>query len=354
MKTQLRNHVAALVLLAPVAAVFTALPSAALAQPATPQVRGLEVTSDNGIHPGSRLRFTLRGSPHAQASIHIRGVQGRIPLREVERGVYTGRYVIARGDRIEEGSRIRALLRHGNREVAVNYSIPEGLGNVAAASPRSRGDRDRGNVASADNRPPVITNMAPREGDRVRGGPATVVSGEFRDPGGSGIDPDSVRILLSGRNVTRHAQITPEAFVYRGPLPPGPQTVDITARDHAGNTVRRSWSFDVASGPATVPIQILSHPNNGQVDGNGTHVRGRTAPFAFVDVKVNAVPPFVGQFGVAQQVFARRLQADANGNFDFDFSSPIPVPGTRYEVSMAASKADVTTEARLVLIQGQG
>ena len=166
MKTQLRNHVAALVLLAPVAAAFTALPSTALAQPATPQVRGLEVSSDNGIHPGSRLRFTLRGSPHAQASVRIRGVQGRIPLREVERGVYVGRYVIARNDQIEEGSRIRAMLRHGNREAVANYSIPEGLGNVAAAPSRARGDR--GNVASADNRPPLITNMAPREGDRVR------------------------------------------------------------------------------------------------------------------------------------------------------------------------------------------
>ena len=162
-----------------------------------------------------------------------------------------------------------------------------------------------------------------------------------------------MRILLSGRNVTPEAQVTPQSFTFRAALPPGRHTVDVTARDRAGNAVRRSWSFDVASGPATVPIQILSHANNGQVDGSA-HVRGRTAPFASVSVKVHAVPPIVGQFGVAQQVFSQTLQADANGHFDFSFTSPFTVPGTRYDVLMVASKADVTTEAKLVLYQRQG
>ena len=118
--------------------------------------------------------------------------------------------------------------------------------------------------------------------------------------------------------------------------------------------MRRSWSFEVASGPTHVPIQILSHVNNGQVEGSVTHIRGRTAPMATVDVRVDAVPPLVGQFGVAQNVFSRRVQADASGNFEFSFTSPFRVPGTRYDVAMTASKADVTTEARLVLFQRQG
>ena len=42
-------------------------------------------------------------------------MQSSIPLREVERGVYVGRYTIARSDRIEEGAPIRASLRSGNR-----------------------------------------------------------------------------------------------------------------------------------------------------------------------------------------------------------------------------------------------
>ena len=435
MKAQLRNQVAALFLLAPAAVAFTALPASVLAQPATPEVRSLEVTSDNGVNPGSRLRFKLEGSPHAQASVRIRGVRSSIPLREVERGVYVGRYTIARSDRIEEGAPIRASLRHGNRTGSASYTVPAGLTSVAVAPPppplrierfqvmglervepgtelKFMIDGMPGAVASVDlpgvpnnvqlreirpghyegsytirradnlnvsaplvaslragdrvvtanlaapppagdNRPPVIANLSPREGDTVNAAGPTVVSGSFEDRGGTGVDPASVRILLSGRNVTPDAQVTAQSFTLRAALPTGRHTVDVTAKDRAGNAVRRSWSFDVASGPATVPLQVLSHSNNGQVDGSVTHVRGRTAPFASVNVKVHAVPPIVGQFGVAQQVFSQTMQADANGHFDFNFTSPFPVPGTRYEVLLVASKADVTSETRLVLYQRQ-
>ena len=435
MKAQLRNHVAALFLLAPVAITFTALPSTVAAQPATPEVHALQVTSDHGLAPGSRLHFRLEGTPRAKASIRIRGARSMIPLTETSRGVYTGRYVIARNDRIEEGDKIRAIIRRGNRTVTASYDIPAGIGNVASAPPpppvrierfqvdaldrldpgteirftivgvpgatafvdlpgvpnnvalrevrpgqyegtyvvRRRdtldptgpvvatlrvGDRAvTMNLAqplvAADNRPPAITNVTPREGDTVAG-PATVISGSFRDRGGAGVDPNSVRIMLSGRNVTSDAQVTSDSFSYRAPLPAGRHTVDVVARDKAGNTVRRSWSFDVASAAAPVAIQILSHVNNGQVDGRVTHVRGRTAPMAEVNVRVDAVPPLVGQFGVAQNVLTRTIQADANGNFDFSFNSPFPVPGARYDVSMRAHKADVTTDAKLVLYQRQG
>lgn len=437
MKAQLRSQVAALFLLAPAALTFTVLPTAAIAQPATPEVRSLEVTSDDGVDPGSRLRFRLEGTPRAKATVRIRGIRSVIPLREVERGVYVGRYTVARSDRIEEGAPIRASLRHGNRTGSASYTIPAGLTQVAAAPPppplrierfhvagleriepgteltfvidgmpgaaafvdlpgvannlrlrEVRPGRYEGRytirradnmdlsapvvaslragervvtanvvappVARGDSLPPVIANLSPREGDTVASGPATVVSGNFEDRGGSGVDPASVRIVLSGRNVTADAQVTPQSFTYRGALPPGRHTVDVRARDRAGNAMHRSWSFDVASVPASVAIQILSHSNNAQVEGGTTHVRGRTAPFASVSVKVHAVPPVVGQFGVAQQVFSQVLQADANGHFDFNFASPFPVPGTRYEVSMVASKADVTAEARLVLYQRQG
>jgi hypothetical protein len=436
MKRQLRTHVTALCLLAPTALALTALPATVMAQPAL-EVNSLQVTSDNGVNAGSRLQFTLRGTPNASAVVRIRGVREPIQLREVERGLYTGRYTVARNDEIDAGDKIRAILRRGNRTVTASYDVPEGLGNAPVArAPAAlrierfeasaleriepgaemrfvvegmpgatalvdlpgvddnvqlrevrpgryegsytirRADRLNPNgpvvatlragnrfvtanldhpLVAGDNRPPVIADLSPREGEVIPGGPATVVSGRFGDARGSGVDPESVRIMISGRNVTRDAEVNPRSFSYRGPLPPGKHTVDVTARDRAGNTVRRTWSFDVAAAaPANVSIQILSHTNNGQVDGNVQHVRGRTAPYATVNVRVDAVPPVVGQFGVAQQVFSRTMQADAGGNFAFDFSSPFPVPGTRYDVQMTSSKADVTNEARLVLFQRQG
>jgi hypothetical protein len=440
MKAQLRNHVAALFLLAPVAGALTALPTVAMAQAGSPEVSSLQVTSDHGLAPGSRLHFRLEGTPRAKASIRIRGAQAMIPLAERSPGVYVGRYVIARSDNIQEGDAVRAIMRRGNRTVTASYEVPAGLGNVAAApsapppplplrierfqvaaldriqpgveirftlegvpgaavsvdlpgmandvalretrpghyegsytvrradtintagpvvATLRMGDRAvTMNLAqplvAADTRPPQLTNVSPREGETLPGAAATTISGNFNDRGGTGVDPRSVRIVISGRNVTDDAHVTPESFSLRTPLPPGRHTVDVQARDNAGNAIRRSWSFDIASGPATVPIQILSHVNNGQVDGNVTHVRGRTAPNAVVQVRVDAIPPMVGQFGVARNVFSRAVEADSNGHFEFSFVSPFPLPGARYDVAMTANKADVTTEAKLVLFQRQG
>ncbi|HSH90464.1 MAG TPA: hypothetical protein VK996_10805 [Ramlibacter sp.] len=432
MKSRLRGHVAALLLL-PAAVAVSAVPAAVHAQTSSPEIRSLQVNSDNGINPGSRLRFTLHGSPKGRANIRIQGVREAIPLKETSRGVYTGRHVIARADRIDENDKIRATLSRGNKTITASYDIPPGLGNVALARSALKIDRfavttqdriepgaelrmvvegvpgatvsvdlpglpnplrlrevrpghyeakytirraDRLDVSGPvlatmrsgervvtsslaqplggpDTRAPVITSLAPREGEMVAAG-AVVVSASFDDHGGSGVDPQTVRVLLSGRDVTPGAQVSAQSFSYGGALPPGRHTVDVTARDRAGNAMRRSWTFDVASGPSTVPLQILSHSNNGQVEGSLTHVRGRTAPFASVNVNVQALPPAGPQVQVARQLFLQTVQADANGNFDFRFASPFAMPGTRYDIAMVASKADVRTEARLVLFQGQG
>ncbi len=204
-------------------------------------------------------------------------------------GHYEGRYTIRRSDTLDPSAPIVAKLRSGERVTTANLERP----------------------AFADTRPPAVVNISPREGETIASGPATVVSGDFEDRGGSGVDPASVRILLSGHNVTGETEVSPQSFSYRGPLLPGHHTVDVT-------------------------------------------VRGRTAPFADVEVRVDAVPPVVGQFGVARRVLARTIRADANGYFEFTFNSPVPIPGTRYEISMVASKAHVTAEAHLVLYQRQG
>jgi hypothetical protein len=265
--------------------------------------------------------------------VDLPGMANDVALRETRPGHYEGSYTVRRADTINTAGPVVATLRMGERAVTMNLPQP---------------------LVAADTRPPQLTNVSPREGETLPGAPATTISGNFNDRGGTGVDPRSVRIMISGRNVTDDAHVTPESFSLRTPLPPGRHTVDVQARDNAGNAIRRSWSFDIASGPATVPIQILSHVNNGQVDGNVTHVRGRTAPNAVVQVRVDAIPPMVGQFGVARNVFSRAVEADSNGHFEFSFVSPFPLPGARYDVAMTASKADVTTEAKLVLFQRQG
>lgn len=323
-----------------VAAVYDLPPGlrdVASAPPPPLRIERFQVTALERVQPGADISFTVEGAPGAVAFVDLPGVAGNVPLREVRPGRYEGTYTIRRADRLDPNGPVVATLRAGNRAVTANLNHP-----LVVA--------DRG---EPDQRAPVVRDLTPREGEVVAGA-STVVSGRFGDRGGSGVDPNSVRIMLSGRNVTDDADINPRSFTYRAALPAGRHTVDVTARDRAGNAIRRSWSFEVASAPSNVPIQILSHTNNAQVDGSVAHVRGRTAPYASVAVRVDAVPPVVGQFGVARQVFSRTLQADREGDFEFSFSSPFPLPGTRYDVQMTATKADVTNEARLTLFQRQG
>lgn len=438
----LRSPVAALMLLLPGAFTLTALPATAIAQPALPEVRSLEVRTDGDLRPGSRLNFRAVGTPRAKTVVRVRGLRERIALRETAPGVYVGRYTIKRGDVVQDDREVRVSLRVRNRTATAGYTLAEVMAAppvanvpppvVVPTAPPLRIERfgvtpleriepgaelrfaldgapggtvvvdlpgvandvglrevrpghyeggytlrradnlnpsrpivatlrvgDRVVTASlavpvvqADNRPPQIVNLSPREGDAVPGGPSIQVSAHFEDRGGSGVDPASVRIMVSGRNVTQDAQVTPTAVSYRASLPPGRHTVDITARDRAGNAMRREWSFEVAAAvPATVPLQILNHGHNGGVEGGSTVVQGRTAPFAAVEAKVDAIAPVPGGFNVAQQVYAQTLQADGNGNFSFSFSPRFPIPGTRYEVSLASTKAGVKSDTRLTLYQ---
>ena len=204
----------------------------------------------------------------------------------------------------------------------------------------------------------MLRNLTPREGEAVIDRATISISATFDDAGGVGVDPKSVQIRVSGRNVTADSDITAQFFTYRADLPPGRHTVDVSARDRAGNAVRKSWTFDVVvpvgAMPVTLPLQITSHANNAIVEGGSTLVRGRTAPGAVVDIQVHAVAPLAGLFGVSQDVLTQKVQADANGNFSFSFSPQLPLPGTRYELTMISHKADLSTESRLVLFQKQG
>ena len=441
LQAHLRNQVAVLFFLWPVATALVALPATVMAQPAAPALRSLDVTSDDGLRAGAELAFTVEGAPRARVDLRINGVPRNIALRETERGVYTGSYTIKRQDRISPAHPIRATLRLRNRSITVNYSFPAGMANAQVAPPAlpvavlkierfsvapiekvepgaelkfslnglpggsaeieipgvsrvplrevrpgvyegaytlRRHDNlmpSRPIVASlrvgdqtvktnltqaltADAKPPVLRNLTPREGEAVIDRATLSISATFDDAGGVGVDPKSVQIRVSGRNVTADSDITAQFFTYRADLPPGRHTVDVSARDRAGNAVRKSWTFDVVvpvgAMPVTLPLQITSHANNAIVEGGSTLVRGRTAPGAVVDIQVHAVAPLAGLFGVSQDVLTQKVQADANGNFSFSFSPQLPLPGTRYELTMISHKADLSTESRLVLFQKQG
>ncbi|MEJ6024105.1 hypothetical protein [Ramlibacter sp. PS4R-6] len=336
MKAHLKNYVTAAFLLAPAALTFTALPSTAVAQQAL-EVRSLEVTTDGAVAPGSRLRFRMEGTPRAEASVRVRGIRGNIALREVERGLYVGRYTVTSADRIEPGAPIRASLRNGNRVAVAEYNVPHDVRGAVAQAPAA----DEVRILRVNNWP--AERMEPGAVLRfaVEGTPGARVWVDL--PGiEQNVRLEEVRpgFYEGGYTLTRNDRLNPRA----------PAVAHMRIGDRA-STMNIDRPLVLAAAPIEVPIEIVSHPNNGTIEGDVANVRGRTAPFARVEVRVTAVPPLLGQFTGAQQVFAQTLQADARGFFEFSFRSPLPVPGTKYDVHMLATKEDVRREANVVLYQ---
>ena len=439
----IRHQVAALFVLLPMTAALVVLPATALAQPASPETRSLQVTSDDGLRAGAELEFVVEATPRARVNLRIKGVQRPIALSETSRGVYTGSYTIKRQDRISNANPIQATTQLRNRSVATSYNFPANMDNSTAAAPpqappvaalkierftvapidkvepgaelrfslngmpggaaeidlpgvarvamqevrpgvyegaytlrrtdnltpsrpivaslRVGNETVRSNLTqglTADAKPPVLRNLSPKEGEAITDRTAIAVSATFDDAGGVGIDPKSVRIVVAGRNVTSESEVTPQFFSHRANLQPGRYTVDVTAKDLAGNAMRKTWNFDVvvpvSAAPTTIPLQITSHANNAVIEGGTTVVRGRTAPGAMIEIKVQAFNAVAGLLGLNQEAMTQKVQADGNGNFSFTFASQLPLPGTRYEVTMTSQKADLNTESKLVLFQKQG
>lgn len=155
MKTQLRNHLTAIFLLLPAASVMLAVPASVLAQPAQPELRSLQVATDDGLDPGATLDFTVEGTPRGQVNLRLRGVPRNIVLKETSRGVYTGSYTLRRQDRITESSAVRATLKVRNRSVGADYSLPVGIANSSVAvAPTTVLKIDRFSVAPVDKLEP--------------------------------------------------------------------------------------------------------------------------------------------------------------------------------------------------------
>ncbi|MBC5765578.1 hypothetical protein [Ramlibacter albus] len=310
---------------------------------ALPRVENFRMWPRERLEPGRELHYIFTAPPGLSATFEIPGVATAIPMREVAPGRYEGTYTIRQRDNIAAFDTAVATVRSGTQTVTARLSA---------------------NTAPRDNQPPQVVGMTPRPGDVISLSGPERVSAQFDDNGGRGVDPATVRLTISGRDVTSESRITPNEVTFRGDLPPGRHTAEVTARDFAGNAVSKSWNFEVAGrdrvgavpgGPLTLAVTSPAH--NAQVDANGNLViQGRTAPFARVTARVEAVAPVFGnRLSVAQPVMTETVQADREGFFTLSTRpSALPIPGTRFEVSLTATHNAQTAEQRLTVYQRQG
>lgn len=76
-----------------------------------PQINNFTINAEQPLDPGSDINFTLEGTPRAQASVRINGINKNISLREVTSGVYQGAYTLNRRDRLGKQPTAHATLR---------------------------------------------------------------------------------------------------------------------------------------------------------------------------------------------------------------------------------------------------
>lgn len=239
MKTAVRNHAAAAMLLLPLAAALMAQPAQAQQRAivATPQVAvtvapqavisHFSVRPQGRIVPGRELRFRLEGAPGGNASLDIPGVVNNVDLRETRRGVYEGSYTVRRKDDLRAFDRAVAALRVGNQRVTASVDLP-----------------DRGRHARRDDRAPQISHVTPANGVRIDERGRTSITARLSDRD-SGIDAGSVRLIVDGLDVTHNARVTADEVAYRERLDRGHHRAELVVSDRAGNVSRTAWSFRV-------------------------------------------------------------------------------------------------------------
>lgn len=123
--------------------------------------------------------------------------------------------------------------------------------------------------------PPIV--LAQRVSDfspaanSVNVSPSTSISGQFDTTTGTGVDLNSVKIFVNGRDVTSQSTITRSFFTYRPaqPLPPGQVQVRVEFKNINGNPRSANWTFTVQQAQPAGQITSVTHDGVGVVLATG-------------------------------------------------------------------------------------
>lgn len=319
----------------------------------TPQIDSFTVDRVNRLTPGSKLTFTLEGTPNSRATLTIGNVARNITMQEIEPGVYQGRYTIRSADRFSENTIVRANLQRGDRISSARLQQPLVTGYANNDYPTN----DRTNQSLS------VENFSVQPVDRL-------------EPG------TQLDFTLNGTPNAR-ATFSIDGIAYNQPMrevSPGTYRGEYVIRrqDNISNsgiraTARLQSRGEVVSANldrnlvasngydryndgynysnSQLPLEIITPEYNSRISGRTVEVRGRSAPNTTVNVNVRAANSLGGFVGLQRDIFSRSIQTDNSGYFSFNFEPSIVIPGTRYEVNLNASNGNRTNEETLVLFQ---
>lgn len=223
-----------------------------------PVINRIAHNGDKWLNAGSRLQVTMEGTPGAQAAFRIPGVADSVPMRETAPGRYVGEWQAPQDKPVHLSSAaVIGSLKMGSRQAPLLQSAQ---------------------TLAIDADPPRVRDFSP-EPDTQAASPRPNIYAVFEDQG-SGVDRNSVRLMVNGKDVTANANVTKDFVSYTPdtPLPPGPQTVEIILADRAGNSTRRAWKFVETARQNVLLSDIKVNAPNQLAPGDIVHVEATGSP----------------------------------------------------------------------------
>ena len=227
----------------------------------------------------------------------------------------------------------------------------DGTNQIVAITTAAGGPPSQG---GAPPPPPPAASLVTLSGEQPpRGGSVDSVKPTISANFTRHVDPNSVRVMLDGRDVTASSTLSDSGIVYApsSPLQSTRHTVSVTGKDGSGTPFVKDWSFTTG----TVATQNFIRLRDGLTDGgsiSGTDfkISGQTLPNARVHVVAGASRGFGGAFNFQTGNYAADTVADGDGRFSVDVSLQT-VPGGVVAVDVTstdpATKASAEQKLRL-------
>lgn len=184
-------------------------------------IGGIDVEPDRPLRAGDTLTITMHGSSGGLAGYDIGPYITNQAFSEQQPGVYSGSYVIRRGENFANAPIFAHLNVHGT--------------DAAPAESQT--------TVSVSTEAPGVSDFAPDNGATVNQSRPSIYA-TFA-AGTVDVNPSSQRLVVNGHDVTSSSMRTSRFIDYTPGVdyPDGPMHVEVTVADQAGNVATRDWTF---------------------------------------------------------------------------------------------------------------
>lgn len=191
---------------------------------------------------GETLNFELKAAPSQKAVLYLQDGAIEVAFREVSRGLYRAEYVVPT-------SQVKIVSFKDDDAFAV---VGTGSSRVAIQTSQP---------VMVDNKRPDIRNLEPERLKRViQRRPA--ITAEIMDENGSGINTQSLKLWVDGKDLTGQAYVTNRLVVLKPDtdLDIGKHMVKLSVEDMAGNLSTVETEFEVVAAANLVQDFKLDAP----------------------------------------------------------------------------------------------